>query len=101
MLYGGSSDTDNRNANAFGFTAEMVQAVAQNIEIWPENWTAVMLFNDMCTQWNVGPGGYTGLRYETLPVLFRLHGIVRKDQRGVFSRLRVLERAALEHLRSE
>ena len=34
------------------------------MEVWPDNWQAVAVFEWLGSQWNVGPGGPVGLRYE-------------------------------------
>lgn len=68
-------------------------------ELWAENLPTVEVFADMMTQWNVGPGGVVGLRYEALPVVLDLHAIPATDRPGVFAGLRVMERAALEQFR--
>jgi hypothetical protein len=35
-------------------------------EVWEENWDIVMMFLRLCTQWNAGMGGATGLHYPSL-----------------------------------
>lgn len=55
----------------------------------------------MGTQWNVGPVGVIGLRYESLPVVMRLRGVEPARRRGVFDDLRVMESEALKALRKE
>jgi len=64
-------------------------------EVWPENWQAAELFGRMQRQWNVGPRGPLGLRYEALPVPMRMLGIA-DDDLDTFDALRVMEGAALE-----
>lgn len=61
--------------------------------------TAVEVFADMLSQWNVGPGGVIGLRYEALPVVLDLRGIPPAERADAVAGLRVMERAALEHFR--
>lgn len=51
------------------------------------------------TQWNVGPAGAVGLRYEALPVMLRLRGVPPQRRAEVVAGLRTLERAALEAFR--
>jgi hypothetical protein len=76
----------------------MVAAVGeQDVLIWKENAATVEVFSAMLTQWNVGPGGVIGLRYEALPALLEMSRIPAADLRLVFGGLRVMERAALEH----
>lgn len=80
--------------NAFG--AMLAAAAADEvIEVWPENWRAWMLFTSLTTQWNVGMGGRTGLRYESLyPLLDRMTK-TDDEWRDLFGDVQVMERAAL------
>lgn len=69
------------------------------LECWPENWPAFDLFIDLRTQWRVGMNGPEGLDYL---VLFRLMddmGLSRTERQALFDDVRVLERAALNHIR--
>lgn len=68
-------------------------------ELWEENMAAVEIFGDMITQWNSGPSGVIGLRYESLPVVMRLRDIPPARRAEVFAGVQVMESAALEHLR--
>lgn len=49
----------------------------------------------MMSQWNVGMSGVIGMRYEALPLVMELHGIVGEQRREVFDGLGVMERAAI------
>lgn len=53
----------------------------------------------MATQWRVGRGVATGLDYGVLPAVMRLAGVPAADRPDVFESIRVLEDAALEHMR--
>jgi len=79
---------------AMGFRTETRPGDA-DLELWSDNVATMEVFGDMLTQWNVGPGGVVGLRYEALPMLMRLHGVAAADRRDVFRGVRVMERAAL------
>lgn len=60
--------------------------------------TAVDLFMNLGTQWQTGSmGGYTGLRYDVLPIVMQWAGITVEpaDMPDVFQALRWLESAAL------
>lgn len=90
---------------AEGVIAEMVAFIGEPqdeaVEVWPDNWQTLEVFADMLSQWNVGGmGGVIGLRYEALPLVFRMHGIKRERQREIFEGLRVMERAAVQQLNS-
>lgn len=64
-------------------------------EIWPENLRTFEVFEAMCRQWRMGPGGPTGLDYNVLPMIWRLYRVKPKDQRALFDDVRVMESAAL------
>lgn len=70
-------------------------------ELWEENVPTVQLFDDMSTQWHMGPGGRAGLRYEALPFLMRLRGIAPAERSEIFNGLQVMERAALEAIHGD
>lgn len=75
----------------------MVAAVGErDVLIWKENAATVEVFNAMLTQWNVGPGGVIGLRYEALPALLDMSRAPAADRHTIFTGLRIMERAALE-----
>ena len=83
---------------AAGITAE---DYAEEAEVWPENWRVVSLFAMLRTQWAVGMGGPTGLRYEAVyPLLDRQYS----DPDGwdqAFDDVRVMEAAALRAMREK
>ena len=61
--------------------------------MWECNWPTFELFVAMGTQWSVGMGGATGLRYEALPVLASSMRIRLSRRR--MAGLQAMERAAL------
>lgn len=72
-------------------------------EVWPEHAQAWECFRACAnTQWRVlmgvGVAAYQGLDYGSLETVMRLHGVPRKEQRQVFSQVRILEDEALKHL---
>ena len=69
------------------------------LDIWPENATAVTVFDDMVTSWNVGPGGVIGLRYETLPVFLEINAVEAAKRRELLDDIKTMESAALEAMR--
>jgi hypothetical protein len=84
-----------------GELGRMFAVIGENVvELWQENAVTVEVFVSMITQWNVGPAGAIGLRYESLPIVFDSHGIAPEDRGGVFAGLRVMERAALESFKN-
>jgi len=54
------------------------------------------VFIVMDTQWRVAFGGRTGLDYNVLPAVMRMHGIPRSQWHDVFECLRVMEGEALQ-----
>lgn len=76
---------------AFGLTAE--ELAPPPVDVWPCVWPIVQAFQRLLTQWNVGPNGPVGLRYEAVDGVFRRLGI--EDDLAAFDDLRVMEAAAL------
>lgn len=68
------------------------------VGVWPDNWQTILVFADMLTQWNIGMNGAIGLRYEALPLVLEMHGVVADQRREVFDGLRVMERAAVQQI---
>lgn len=60
-------------------------------DVLPENWTALMVWLDMQTQWRPGFNGPAGLVYEALPVVYRSRGIKRAEQADIFDAVRTME----------
>lgn len=72
------------------------------VECWPDNWPIVQVFAGMLSQLNIGGmGGVIGLRYEALPLVFRMYDIKREDEQDIFDGLRVMERAAVKLLNKD
>lgn len=71
------------------------------LEIWPENWEAVLIFSRMGTQWRVGMGGATGLDYTLLPLLCESYRVKRKQYPEILDKIQVMERHALSIMSSE
>jgi hypothetical protein len=72
-----------------------------DFEVLPENWTAVRLFVDCATQWQINPmGGVMGLRYEAVDIVIRRGGYepLAPDD---WQRLQTLERVAVNELKRE
>lgn len=80
--------------NAFA-AALATAAENQIVDVWPENWRSWTLFMTVGTQWNLGMGGRTGLRYECLyPLLDRMCPTDEEWQR-LFDDVQLMECAAL------
>jgi hypothetical protein len=66
------------------------------VEVWPDNWTVIRVFNVMSTQWVVGACGPVGLNYAVLPEVWRRTKVSPADRDDVFEDLRVMEQSALQ-----
>lgn len=71
------------------------------IEVWPCCWASVLVFERMATQWNVGPGGLVGLRYEALPVVLDMSSIPLADRPRIFSDVQTMEHEVMTMLREK
>ncbi len=69
--------------------------------LWPENEPVWQLWQCVQTQWHVGMGGATGLRYEGVRVALEFSGIPRREWAWAFACVQGMERAALEVFASE
>lgn len=64
--------------------------------MWPENWQAFTLFVQLRTQWAIGFGGPTGLRYEALYPILDRESTDAEHWQQLFADVRELETGALE-----
>ncbi|MPW17873.1 hypothetical protein GCT13_13235 [Paraburkholderia sp. CNPSo 3157] len=69
------------------------------VEIWPENYDAVLLFCRLGTQWRTGVGGPTGLDYCVVLAMIDRLGLDADEADDMFEDVRHLEMAALEVMR--
>ncbi|WP_338404607.1 DUF1799 domain-containing protein [Enterobacter bugandensis] len=69
------------------------------IDVWPDVWTSFLVFQTVSTQWRTGMGGPSGLDYNVLPWLMRLHNI--DDEATALSDIRIMESAALKVMHKE
>lgn len=67
------------------------------VEIYPENWLAILAFCDLQTQWRSGMGGREGLIYSEAYGWMDERGIrKRKKRQDLMWALRVMEMTALK-----
>lgn len=67
------------------------------VEVWPCNWPAVQAFVRLLTQWQMGPSGPVGLRYESIgPVLSAMR--LPTDDLTLLDDIRTMEHAALQKM---
>ena len=92
-----AAPSDQEQSNPF--IAAVVKAGGNDIvEVLPENWPAFALFLRIRTQWTVGFGGPTGLRYEALyPLLDRITQS-SDEWDDLFADVREIEAGALESI---
>ncbi|OFU74665.1 hypothetical protein HMPREF3143_00145 [Enterobacter sp. HMSC16D10] len=71
------------------------------MDVLPDVWPSFLVFQAVSTQWRTGMGGVSGLDYNVLPWVMRLHNV--DDEATALSDIRVMENAALcvIHKRSE
>ncbi len=68
----------------------------ETAECWPDNWMPLKVFEAMSTQWNAGPGGVIGLKYEAMPAVSDLLCVRKKARAEIFTSLRIMENEALQ-----
>ncbi len=91
---------DEADAAAFAALGVQVEIDEEHapaeVEVWPENWAAVVAFLDLSTQWRavLGPTGlvWLGLDYTAVDVLLRRRG---DDGDEIFEAIRLMEQDAL------
>jgi hypothetical protein len=71
----------------------------EEVEVWPENYGAVILFCRLGTQWRVGMGGATGLDYCVVLAMIDRLKLDADDAEEMFDDVRHLESAALNVMR--
>nr|WP_281959181.1 DUF1799 domain-containing protein [Enterobacter mori] len=76
----------------FGLTDDDYDDVI--VHVLPDVWPVFCLFQSLSTQWRTGFGGATGLDYNVLPWLMRVHGI--EDEATALNDIRIMERTALK-----
>lgn len=71
------------------------------VYLWPCNEPVWQLWQRVQTQWHVGLGGPTGLRYEGVGVVMDFCGLPRKERAWAFECLQAMEHAALKVFESQ
>lgn len=72
-----------------------------DVEVWPCNWDAVMLFISVSTQWRRDSGRATGLDYNALFARMARMDLDNAAHEDLFQKVRVIEVAALEKMREK
>ncbi|WP_353614092.1 DUF1799 domain-containing protein [Mangrovibacter phragmitis] len=86
-----TSEPSNEDLAAFGLSPDDYDD--RVIDVWPDIWTSFNVFQAASTQWRTSMGGVTGLDYNVLPWLMKLHGV--EDEATALSDIRIMERSAL------
>ena len=69
------------------------------VEVWEENWPAVMFFSRLGTQWrHAGMGSPCGLDYTAVLALLRTLRLPRDEAEAMFDDVQTMERAALQEM---
>lgn len=73
------------------------------VEVWPDCQTSFNVFVGMATQWNRAgmDGSVVGLNYVSIEPVLRLIQVPSDVWPQVFDDLRIMEDAALAHIRSQ
>ena len=75
---------------------------AENIvEVWPDNWDAVLLFHRLGSQWRAGPGGVFGLDYNVLYRMMDRMNLTPERYDELEDEIMTLEAAAVAEMRKE
>lgn len=82
--------------SAFGLKPEDVE---DDVGILPSILEAFTIFSALATQWRVGASGATGLDYNVLPWVFKLHGV--EDAAACMADIRIMESEALKVMHKE
>lgn len=96
-LYEGDATPDHEAIAALGLKLE--DEAPQHIECWPDNWQPLQVFAALGTQWNVGPSGVIGLRYEAIAGTLQEFGVKKKARAAMRQSLRIMEDEVLQVFR--
>lgn len=97
-ILGARPDVDalKQDLAAFGLALQADTLPPSYLDVWPENWPAVQVFEAMQTQWRFNPmGGISGLEYASLPVVIRLLGFNARSYHEIFPAIRIMEMEAM------
>lgn len=87
-------EDDPEELASFCFTAS--DYASDVYEVWPENWSAFVLFSDLQTQWRVGGmGGVIGLDYNVMFHKLDRMSLAGDDYAQLEDHIHAMERQAL------
>jgi len=88
--------------NFLGLTDEDYVEENADVEVWPDNWLAVCFFEALGKgNWNMGPSGATGIRYEAFREVRRVIPVASSEWPDLFDSIRVMEQAALAEIHKD
>ena len=68
------------------------------LEVFPENWLAINIFTDVCTQWRTDSGQLIGLDYNALRWIFELKKDKIQNPSELLADIQVIEVKIVETL---
>lgn len=71
------------------------------VDLWPENWPSIELFNQLSTQWRTGPGGAVGLDYNVFFHELDRRALSPHEYDEMMAAIRLIERTALEMMQKD
>lgn len=86
----------------FGLTPEDYPEYKTSVDVWPENWRAVVFFESLgLGSWNMGPGGPIGLKPESFKEIRLALEVADDEWPELFKQIRIMEQAALDEIHKE
>lgn len=80
--------------------AQGIEPADADLEVYPENWEALMVFLRMQTRWDIGPSGHRiGMKYPDLETVMRRRKVKNRD--AMFEQIQTMEIAALEAINGD
>ncbi len=86
-------------ADELRMTGLTMDEAMPSVDIWPDNWRTVMLFDAIGTQWRVGMGGPVGIDYNVMFHKLDRLNLPPSEYEEIESGVRVMEEAALAIMR--
>jgi hypothetical protein len=100
MYKQGPTKEDRAVMNMFGLTED--DYVDESVvEVWQDNWDAILLFDALGSQWRVGSAGPYGLDYNVLYHKMDRMNLTPERYDELEEEIRILEAGALEEMRKE
>lgn len=100
MYKKGLSAQDKANMALMGLS-DADYAADEDVEVWPDLWEAVLLFDSLGSQWRVSGAGPYGLDYNVLYHKMDRMNLLPDEYTQMEEDIRILESAALAEMRKE